>query len=34
MLLYEDMKAKILHKIGDYEIVFVDDGSGTIPGRL
>lgn len=27
MLLYEDMKAKILHKIGDYEIVFVDDGS-------
>ena len=28
MLLYEDMKAKILHKIGDYEIVFVDDGSG------
>ncbi len=28
MLLYEDMKEKILHKIGDYEIVFVDDGSG------
>lgn len=28
MLLYEDMKAKILGKIGDYEIVFVDDGSG------
>ena len=28
MLLYEDMKAKILHKLGDYEIVFVDDGSG------
>lgn len=27
MLLYEDMKEKILHKIGDYEIVFVDDGS-------
>lgn len=28
MMLYEDMKAKILHKLGDYEIVFVDDGSG------
>lgn len=28
MLLYEDMKEKILQKIGDYEIVFVDDGSG------
>ena len=28
MLLYEDMKEKILHKLGDYEIVFVDDGSG------
>ncbi len=28
MLLYEDMREKILHKIGDYEIVFVDDGSG------
>ena len=27
-LLYEDMKEKILGKIGDYEIVFVDDGSG------
>ncbi|MCR5420149.1 MAG: glycosyltransferase family 2 protein [Lachnospiraceae bacterium] len=27
MLLYEDMKEKILHKLGDYEIVFVDDGS-------
>jgi len=27
-LLYEDMKAKILHKLEDYEIVFVDDGSG------
>ena len=28
MLLYEDMKAKILGRLGDYEIVFVDDGSG------
>lgn len=28
MLLYEDMKQKILHRLGDYEIVFVDDGSG------
>jgi len=27
MLLYEDMKEKILTEIGDYEIVFVDDGS-------
>lgn len=28
MLLYQDMKDKILGKLGDYEIVFVDDGSG------
>lgn len=28
LLLYEDMKEKILGKIGDYEIVFTDDGSG------
>ena len=28
MLLYEDMREKILHKLGDYEIVFVDYGSG------
>ena len=28
MALYNDMKAKILHKLGDYEIVMVDDGSG------
>ena len=28
MLLYEDMKAKILGVLGDYELVFVDDGSG------
>lgn len=28
MMLYEDMKAKILGKLGDYELVFVDDGSG------
>ena len=27
MLLYEDMKEKILEQLGDYEIVFVDDGS-------
>lgn len=26
--LYEDMQAKILDKLDDYEIVFVDDGSG------
>lgn len=28
MLLYEDMKEKILGRIKDYEIVMVDDGSG------
>lgn len=28
MLLYEDMKEKILDKLGDYELVFTDDGSG------
>ncbi|MBQ8527186.1 MAG: glycosyltransferase [Lachnospiraceae bacterium] len=28
MLLYKDMKEKILGKLGDYELVFVDDGSG------
>lgn len=27
-LLYDDMKEKILDRIGDYEIVFTDDGSG------
>ena len=27
-LLYQDMREKILGKLGDYEIVFVDDGSG------
>ena len=27
MLLYEDMKSKILGKLDEYEIVFVDDGS-------
>ena len=28
MMLYEDMREKILGVIGDYELVFVDDGSG------
>lgn len=28
MDLYQDMKAKILGKLGEYELVFVDDGSG------
>ena len=28
MDLYQDMKAKILEDIGEYELVFVDDGSG------
>jgi len=27
MLLYEDMRSKILPQLGEYEIVFVDDGS-------
>ena len=27
-LLYEDLKNKVLHKLEEYEIVFVDDGSG------
>ena len=27
-MLYADMKEKILPVLGDYEIVFVDDGSG------
>lgn len=31
MLLYEDMKEKILGKL-DYELVFVDDGSADQPG--
>ena len=33
-VIYEDMKEKILHKLGDYEIVFVDDGSGVFIGKL
>ena len=28
MDLYQDMKDKILEKLGEYELVFVDDGSG------
>lgn len=28
MDLYEDMKNKILNQLGEYELVFVDDGSG------
>ncbi len=28
MALYQDMQEKILAKLGDYELVFVDDGSG------
>lgn len=28
MDLYEDMKEKILGELGDYELIFVDDGSG------
>ncbi len=28
MMLYQDMKAKILDKLDEYEIVFTDDGSG------
>ena len=31
MMLYEDMKEKILGKLEDYELVFVDDGSGDNP---
>ena len=27
-LLYEDIKEKILGKLEEYELVFVDDGSG------
>lgn len=33
-LLYDDMKQKILATIGDYEIVFVDDGSGDTSWEL
>lgn len=32
--LYDDMKAKVLGQIGDYEIVFVDDGSGDDSWRI
>ena len=28
MDLYRDMREKILDEIGEYELVFVDDGSG------
>lgn len=34
MDLYKDMKAKILGELGDYEIIFVDDGSGDGSWRV
>ncbi|MCM1552527.1 MAG: glycosyltransferase family 2 protein [Butyrivibrio sp.] len=34
MDLYQDMKDKILGKLGDYELVFVDDGSGDDSWRI
>ena len=33
MLLYQDMKEKILGRLGEYEIVMVDDGSGRSEER-
>jgi len=34
MDLYEDMKAKILGELGEYEIIFVDDGSGDASWQI
>lgn len=34
MDLYEDMKAKILGEFSDYELVFVDDGSGDSSWKI
>lgn len=34
MDLYKDMQEKILGKLGDYELVFVDDGSGDASWRI
>lgn len=34
MDLYQDMKEKILGQIGDYELVFVDDGSGDSSWKI
>ena len=34
MDLYQDMKKKILGKLGEYELVFVDDGSGDASWKI
>lgn len=34
MDLYQDMKTKILEQLGDYELVFVDDGSGDSSWKI
>ena len=33
-LLYEDLKEKVLPKLPEYEIVFVDDGSGDSSWKI
>ncbi|MCR5486390.1 MAG: glycosyltransferase family 2 protein [Lachnospiraceae bacterium] len=33
-LLYEDLKEKVLHRLEEYELVFVDDGSGDGSWRV